>query len=134
MSTWKGAVRGVGALLVVTAVAAVAGCDSTTVPEFCIDRAEPALSVTTLEADTDDPVDDALVVARDGSYADSARTRVSIEGEPLPVGLGSERPGTYDVTAEKEGFSTWSRSGVVVEQGLCGPETVDLTARLTPTG
>lgn len=46
--------------------------------------------------------------------------------------LALERAGTYDVTAEKEGFSTWSRSDVDVPEGRCGPETVELTARLTP--
>lgn len=48
------------------------------------------------------------------------------------VNLAFERPGTYEVAAEKEGFFRWIRSGVEVDEGPCHVETVGLTARLTP--
>lgn len=129
MVGWTRMIRRIGCLLV---VAALASCDSVSGPPVvCPAIAEPAVSVTTLNAKTEAPIGDVLVVARDGSYADSARTRISEDGDPISANLGLERPGTYELTAEKEGFSTWSRSGVVAEEGECGPETVEITARLT---
>ena len=121
--------RPVSCLLLVTALA---GCETVSgPPEVCLAIAEPAISVTTRSAETGGPIGDVLVVARDGTYADSARTTV-VDGAARPVGVANERAGTYDVTAEKEGFATWSRTGVTVEQGDCGPVTVELTARLHP--
>jgi hypothetical protein len=109
----------------------LAGCDSTSGPEVCLAIAEPALSVTVENAESGEPLDDALVIAREGSFADSARTRAG--DHTIPATLAHERAGTYEVTAEKAGFSPWNRSGVVVPQGRCGPETVELTAQLAPS-
>lgn len=119
------------AVLFLALGAGLAGCDSTSAPEVCIALAEPALSVTAENTDTGEPLDDALVIAQEGSFADSARTRVG--EDTFPATLAHERAGTYEVTVEKAGFSTWNRSRVVVPQGRCGPETVELTAQLAPS-
>ncbi len=111
--------------------AILAGCDSTSGPEVCLAIAEPALSVTVENADTGEPLDDALVIAQEGSFTDSARARVG--DDTFPATLAHERAGTYEVTADKAGFFPWHRSGVVVPEGRCGPETVELTAQLAPS-
>jgi hypothetical protein len=48
------------------------------------------------------------------------------------VSLGLGRAGTFTVTVSRTGYQTWTKTGVEVEQGTCGPETVQLTARLKP--
>lgn len=105
-------------------VATLVGCGN---PLVCTGEARPGLVVSVEHAGTGEPVAGALVVASDGAFADSARTR---EGRGVILAL--ERPGTYEVTAEKEGFFRWTRSGVEVDEGPCHVETVALTARLTP--
>lgn len=129
MSGLASVTRGISWLLLVTTLAA---CEAVSgPPEPCLAIAEPAISVTTRNAETGGPIGDVLVVARDGAYVDSARTAV-LDGAARAAGVAHERTGTYDVTAEKQGFTVWSRAGVTVEQGECGPVTVELTARLRP--
>ncbi len=126
MRTRAATIRGVFWLALVLALA---GCDTMEVD--CLDFAAPAMSVTVVTSDTGVPVGGALAIARDGSFADSMRSRV-VEGDPRPASLAFERPGTYEVTVEKEAFNTWSRSGVEVTEGECHVNTVELTARLVP--
>jgi len=45
------------------------------------------------------------------------------------VGAG-ERPGVYGVIVTATGFEPWTRSNVVVDQGVCHVEPVELTAEL----
>lgn len=114
-------------------VAALAGCDGPTYPISCPDRGPgPAIRVIVLHADTNEPIDDALAIAEDGAFVDSARSGVHYDGQPRPAALATERPGTYEVTVEKEGFSTWKRSGVEITEGLCGAKPVALIAGLVP--
>lgn len=122
MSAPASAVRSGFCLLL---AATLVGCGN---PLVCTLEARPGLVVSVEHAGTGEPVAGALVVARDGAFADSARTR-----ERGGVSLALERPGTYEVTAEKEGFFRWIRSGVEVDEGPCHVETVGLTARLVPT-
>lgn len=44
-----------------------------------------------------------------------------------------DRPGLYTVTAEKNGFRTWTKTNVRVRQRGCHVETVDLIASLQPS-
>ena len=71
----------------------------------------------------------ALVIARDGAFADTAETAKISEG---PFGLAHHRSGTYTVTVSKAGYQPWSRSGITVSRGECTVRTVSLTARLQP--
>jgi D-serine deaminase-like pyridoxal phosphate-dependent protein len=92
-------------------------------PKDCDLRAYPAIMVAIRDSLTDVPVTEGVrVIARDGTYADTADFRV--------FGLAHERPGTYTVTVEKDGYQTWSRTGVRVRDGECHVQTVELTARL----
>lgn len=64
------------------------------------------------------------LVAREGSYVDS----VSAIGDFLAA--TGERAGTYAVKIGRPGYSTWSRSGVVVTRNECHVNPVQLEARL----
>ncbi len=71
------------------------------------------------------------VVARAGAYADSVKLA------PFPpayyggsVPLAYERQGTFTVTVRADGYSPWSRSGIVVTADECHVIPVSLTARL----
>lgn len=97
-------------------------------PIVCTDQALPAIAVLVEHRENGDPLADVLVIAEDGSFADSATTRN--EGQ---ASLAHERAGTYEVMVEKNGFSPWSRSNVTVDEGECHVNTVELTARLSPS-
>lgn len=100
-------------------------------PMSCTTVAPPAIAVSVEHLETGELIDDALVVARDGFFADSARTEVG-SGGPLTVGLATERPGTYTVRVEKSGFVDWIREDVTATDGGCHVNTVNLSAHLVP--
>jgi hypothetical protein len=75
-------------------------------------------------------VDDALVVARDGEYADSVRTGPF---PPAPTRLALGRAGTYTVHVEHPGYAPALRSGIRVTRGDCHVNTVTIRVELTAT-
>lgn len=102
-------------------------------PKSCTTDAPPAIAVSVEHARTGEPIDDALVVAKDGSFVDSARTEAEESSGPFWVALASERPGTYTVRVEKSGFVDWIREGVTATAGRCHVNTVQLQASLVPS-
>ena len=105
----------------------------------CTTEARPGITVEVRDSISGAPVADVRVIARDGAFADTAEVPVTFalsttSDEPLPpinvFHLVHERPSTYLVTAEKEGYQLWSRSGVQVRDGGCHVRTVSLVARL----
>lgn len=62
-------------------------------------------------AETGEPVEEALAIARDGAFVDSALTRSTGEAELV---LNRPQETSYDVTVEKDAFETWTRSDVHV--------------------
>lgn len=100
-------------------------------PKSCTTVAPPAIAVSVEHAETGEPIDDALVIARDGFFADSARTEV-VPGRPHTVALATERPGTYTVLVEKTGFLDWIREDVTATDGGCHVNTVELHAHMVP--
>lgn len=115
------------ALLLLT----LAGCNS--FGPTCTTEAPPAIQVSVEHAESGEPIDDALVVVQDGSFADSARTDAAGPGGPhFWVSFASERPGTYTVRAEKSGFVDWIREDVTATEGRCHVNTVQLHAHLVP--
>jgi len=110
----------------------LAGCDFGN--PICPAVAEPAVIVEVRNAVTDDPeAENADGVLIDGEYTDSLRvTEETDEGIPIALAGGFERAGTYTVRVEKAGFQTWTRKGVDVGDGECGPETERLDARIEP--
>lgn len=110
-----------------------AGCLELSGPEACTAEWVPGLDVTVERTDTGEPLADALVVARDGSFADSARTRLpSAESGSAAARLAFERSGEYDVTVQKDGYEPSVRHDVEVDENDCHVETVELTVGLTP--
>lgn len=111
----------------------LAGCDFGN--PICPAVAEPAVIAEVRNAVTDDPeAEDARGVLVDEEYTDSLRVNEETD-EVIPTALagGFERAGAYTVRVEKQGFQTWTRDGVDVDDGECGPETERLTARIEPT-
>lgn len=132
-------------ILAASLLLATTGCELITGSTMCTTGLEPAVLVEVLDSTTLEPVRGGVrVIARDGALADTADTTDPVEfwlprGADRdtvvfsPIGVAYERPGTYDVAVEAPGFETWERTGVRVASGACGPETVELTARLRPT-
>jgi len=84
--------------------------------------------VSVVDAATGATAVGALVTARDGGYLDSAR--VSTYGPS--IGLAYERPGSYVVTASKDGYSDAQMSGVLVSRGQCHVVTARVALELNP--
>lgn len=104
---------------------------SCTGPNPCPPEIPPSIELTVLHAETRQPVQDALAIARDGTFVDSARTRSSGQAE---LALNRNQEASYDVTVNKEGFQTWTRSSVQVDiDGPCRTvDTADLQVDLVP--
>jgi hypothetical protein len=72
-------------------------------------------------------------VVRDGVYADSLRPSAWHGDTLVSLGAAPNRPGTYDVTVEHPGYSSWHESAVEVVANACGiGRPVHLEARLEP--
>ena len=92
-------------------------------PRICDTAAYPAIRLDVRDSVSDVAISDGFrAIARDGAFADTAVFQ--------PTLLAEERPGSYTVTVERDGYQTWSRTGVRVRDGECHVRTVDLVARL----
>lgn len=100
-------------------------------PSSCPPEIPPSLEVTVAHAETGQPVEDALAIARDGAFVDSARTRSTGQAA---LALNRNQEASYDVIIDKEGFQSWSRSNVQVGIGQpCGiVDTAELQVDLVP--
>ena len=110
------------------------GCDATS-PGVCPDIVEPAIVVQVTDARTGHFIAaDAEGVIVEGTYRDSLRHFATTPSTRVVVirslAAGLERPGTYDVFVDREGYESWSREDVHVQSGECGPETEHLEAAL----
>jgi hypothetical protein len=94
----------------------------------CLEYAAPAIAASVREAATGTLAIGALVTATEGTYLDSARVRAVASD----VGLAYERPGTYAVTASKEGYAIARAAGVRVTADQCHVLTVHVTFDLKP--
>jgi hypothetical protein len=117
----------------------VSACDSTSEESIaCTEEVTPAIEAEVRNAETGAPeAEGAVAVATDGAYADTLDAAKSEEyrGELVLISLAGagERPGTYDVVVEKQGFTTWTRTGVEPDVGECGVQTETLEAELVPS-
>lgn len=115
--------------LLAAATATLAGCGNPF--EICTTEAVPALSVTVVDSIAGaNLAPEALVWASDGAFVDTLQAFV----EGVPYVGAFERAGRYTVVAELEGFETWSRENVLVEDDGCHVATREVTARLAPAG
>lgn len=107
--------------------AACGGSPSEVIGPGCADIGVPALTLIALDAISRQPIAGrALVIARDGPYADTA---VAIGTPPL-YGMAYNRPGTYTVTVQLAGYEPWRLEGIVAPRGLCNVVRVPLAAML----
>lgn len=106
---------------------ALTGCDLADVwGHDCTLELRPGIRLHLIDATTSAPIvsDEVEMVAREGSYADTARSGSNQ--------LAHERAGVYEVEVKAAGYLPWDTSGVVVTEGRCHVRTVDVTAELTP--
>jgi hypothetical protein len=107
---------------------ALGACTSNTDPVICTADLRAGLVVTVLDSASGQAIaSSSLVVARQGTFADTARV-----SSAATYGLLYERAGVYDVTVSHAGYRDWHRSGVTVPADRCHVQTVALTARLQP--
>ncbi|HEY9225636.1 MAG TPA: hypothetical protein VIP11_03245 [Gemmatimonadaceae bacterium] len=114
--------------------ALVAGCDGSSdaiAGPNCADVGVPAITLIALDARSRQTITSrALVIARDGPYADTAD---GVGSPPLYV-MAYNRPGTYSVTLELAGYEPWRIDGVVAPRGQCNVMLVPLAALLFSSG
>jgi hypothetical protein len=111
--------------------AALIGCSGTGVEPIgtCTDEARAGISVSTLDAKSGQPVSVVgTVIVREGQYSETA----AASAQPvLTYYAAYERPGTYTVTVNVQGYQQWQLSGVRVTRHACHVGTVPLAAQLT---
>jgi hypothetical protein len=122
-------------ILVVVTLGCDSGLSSGPSNANCPAVAEPAVEVEVSDATTGRYVAaEAEAVITDGSYRDTLRRGVITQVEPTLIVKtlvgGFERPGTYDVSIEHPNYQSWTRSGVEVPSGKCGPDTQQVEASL----
>lgn len=103
-------------------------CDLLDPDTACLPAPMPAVVVEVEDVRTGAAIEGALAVARDGAFADSARTNQGGRAR-----LAFQRAATYDVTVEKDGFGLERRSNVSVDLNECDqPDTAELRFALEP--
>lgn len=112
---------------------ALAACGSE--PDGCALNIVPAVTVRALEAGTGENVTDgARGTVSEGTYADSLRpAEFDITGQRvLMLSAAQERPGTYDLFVEREGYQAVSLSGLEATPGECHVNTVAVNVTMVP--
>jgi hypothetical protein len=101
--------------------------EATAIGSVCV--VLPAISVTV----RDSVSGRALADGATGTLRNGEATGALFHRDSLRL-TGGGTVGTYDVTIERAGYRTWTRTGVQVNQSLAcgGPVTVELTAPLQP--
>jgi hypothetical protein len=116
----------------------VGGCDLLVDPVVCTGEVVPGVVVMVTDAETGAAVAfEATGRVQDGTYVDelSPYERSGGDLSTLYSFRGAdERPGTYEVFVEREGYAPWSTTGVRVTAGVCHVRTVRVQAELTPLG
>lgn len=124
-----------GLVLFVPCVAAVlvsSGCGAF-LPIGCTDSIEPGIVVEIYDAHTGAPsAQDARGWVRDGDFQEGLRGAEDRDGVLISLQGAFERPGTYSVHVEKDGYRPWRLENVGVSADVCHVQTVRLEARLVP--
>ena len=116
----------------------VAACNRSPVSAACLGVISPAIRVQVLDSVTLRPAaGGASGWVREGTYQDSLKVigwtgPAMADSMAIEMAAAYERPGTYVVEITRPGYEDWRREGVRADDGICGVETVGLTARLRP--
>jgi hypothetical protein len=118
---------------VVFGVFALGACREIAEPGVCPAILAPSARVTVLDSISGANITPgASAILRNATVADSV---MAPEGSPVTVmGVGEGRVGTFTLTVRKPGYQAWIKRNLKVENGRCGAQTVDVTARLKPAG
>jgi len=121
-------------VLLVTATAAVTSSCSNEFDGACTPNMVFGLQIHVENAQSEAPICDAVVTAREGAYLETLVPSVSYNAGCYYFGA-SERAGTYSLRAEAAGFSpnVLANVRVRVPGGDCHVETVRTSIRLVPT-
>jgi hypothetical protein len=117
----------------VTAVSLVlAACG--TEPGACAGSIVPGITVLAVAAGSGDNVTHGVRgTVSEGTYVDSLRPAgFDMEQRVLLLRAADERPGTYDVFVERDGYQAVSLSPVEVTVGECHVNTVPVSVTMVP--
>lgn len=111
---------------------ALGACADSALSVVCPGEPRPALLITVLDAKSRASVSlEARGWWTTGAAWDSMRHVPSTAEGGGVVLAAFGPPGTYDVRVERLGYAHWSRSGIVVREGACGPSPEEIVADLT---
>ncbi|HEU4561452.1 MAG TPA: hypothetical protein VFS20_26600 [Longimicrobium sp.] len=116
----------------VLALLILAACDSTIFNDVCsLPVAYSSAQVTAVDSVTGVNVTGgSTVVLSNAENTDS----IPVPAEFLGVSIGGHT-GTFTLRVRRAGYDLWEKTGIKVEPGECGgPRTVQVTAKLQPTG
>ena len=113
-------------------------CEWPAAPGSCPAVIRRAIEVEVTDARTGQPAAaGASGLVRDGAYTEPLRIvgwrGTAPNDTAITLGAGEGRVGTYDVRVERAGYGAWERQGVTPRVGVCGVQTMQLRAALTPT-
>lgn len=109
-----------GCLIFMAFLVGQTGCESPVDGLNCPDVVLPAFEISVFDASTSEPIQEPLVWTRTGVRTDTLDVAENRAFGPWGVS------GTFDISVTHAGYSDWFQGGVVVENGLCGPNTVFL--------
>ncbi len=115
----------------IPALLALAACDSSTTDLIC-----PPVYFSSVNVTAVDSVTNVNVTAGSTLVLSNATVTDSLDVPPGPatvVGIGSGA-GTFTLRVRRTGYNLWQKPGIRVESGDCGPQTVQVTAKLQPVG
>jgi hypothetical protein len=101
-------------------------------PGACTTDIVPAITVRALDAATGENVTDgARGTVSEGAYADSLRpAEFDVTQRALLLIGADERPGTYALFLERDGYQAVSLGGLEAREGECHVETVELNVTM----
>jgi hypothetical protein len=100
---------------------------------FCNLYEAASIVVVVRDSITDAPIaSGATLVIQDGAFIDSVTYPLDPSNNEVPMltDHSGERPGAYAVTVRRPDYEDWHRARVVVTQGECHVNTVQLVARM----
>lgn len=109
------------------------GCG--TVTEVCTLESRYAIAVTVVDSATGIGLGTGTTLTiQDGEYRDVVTRPAEPSLDGTPIVAGRNRPGTYDLLVERNGYAKWQRSNVRASSGPCGVKTTEVHARLQTLG